>query len=186
MAPQSTKLEIAIIGGGMVGLCTALGLLSRGITPRIYEATAKYEEIGAGVALSPNAISALHLISPQVKAAVESCITKNLSEEEGDTWFTVRYGGTPGDEEDFIMKIKTIDEAKTGMSSVHRARFLEKLVTLIPEGVKRFNKRLVGIEEVVEKGRLRLEFSDETFEEADAVLGADGIHSRVSTVLENY
>jgi len=51
--------RIAIIGGGIGGLTAALALRQRGFEPIVFEAAPELKEIGAGVALHPNAMKAL-------------------------------------------------------------------------------------------------------------------------------
>ena len=49
-------MEIAIIGGGITGLTTALSLNKVGIKATVYERAGKLNEIGAGIWLQPNAM----------------------------------------------------------------------------------------------------------------------------------
>lgn len=56
---MSRTPRIAIIGGGIGGLTAERALLLRGFDVRVYEAAPELKEIGAGVALSPNAMKAL-------------------------------------------------------------------------------------------------------------------------------
>ena len=68
------------------------------------------------------------------------------------------------------------------MQSVHRAYFLDELVKGVPAQRAHFNKRLVTIED--EPGKeIMLHFKDGTTATADAVIGADGIHSHVREYL---
>lgn len=46
-------LEIAIIGGGIGGLATALTLHARGFQPRVYESAAELKPLGVGIAIHP-------------------------------------------------------------------------------------------------------------------------------------
>jgi 2-polyprenyl-6-methoxyphenol hydroxylase-like FAD-dependent oxidoreductase len=52
-------MEVAIIGGGIVGLALALGLQQRGIKSRVYEAAPEIREIGVGITLLPHAMREL-------------------------------------------------------------------------------------------------------------------------------
>ena len=63
-----------------------------------------------------------------------------------------------------------------GMQSVHRAHFLDELVKGVPADRAHFNKRLQSIEDKEDSGVV-LHFKDGTTATADAVIGADGIHS---------
>ncbi|MGH3167665.1 MAG: FAD-dependent monooxygenase, partial [Trebonia sp.] len=51
--------RVAIIGGGIGGLTAAHALTRAGIEVAVYEAAAELKEIGAGVALHPNAMRVL-------------------------------------------------------------------------------------------------------------------------------
>jgi 2-polyprenyl-6-methoxyphenol hydroxylase-like FAD-dependent oxidoreductase len=58
-------------------------------------------------------------------------------------------------------------------STVHRAKFLDEFVALVPKEICHFGKRLETVEEKKEGG-VRLSFKDGTTAEADCVFGADG------------
>lgn len=77
---------IAIIGGGLAGLTLSIGLTRHGIKHKIYEAAAEFSEIGAGIAMSPNAIGALTLIDQRIRNCYDRCATYNESEDLRDTW----------------------------------------------------------------------------------------------------
>jgi 2-polyprenyl-6-methoxyphenol hydroxylase-like FAD-dependent oxidoreductase len=50
--------KIAIIGGGIGGLTAAVALARRGVAAEVYEQAPVLAEVGAGVGLWPNAITA--------------------------------------------------------------------------------------------------------------------------------
>ena len=78
-ADSLQSLRLAIIGGGIGGICTALGLLQHPhIDVQIYEATSGFGEIGAGIAVSENARRALKLIAPAASAAFDKVATTNM------------------------------------------------------------------------------------------------------------
>ena len=52
-------MEIAIIGGGIVGLGLALNLRQRGLDCRVYEAAPEVKELGVGITLLPHAMREL-------------------------------------------------------------------------------------------------------------------------------
>jgi len=54
--------RVAIIGGGIGGLTAASALSRAGIEVAVYEAAAELREIGAGLALHPNAMKVLRAI----------------------------------------------------------------------------------------------------------------------------
>ena len=53
MAPKNAR--IAIIGGGIGGLTTAISLLQAGFDVQVYEQSRLLSEVGAGINISPNA-----------------------------------------------------------------------------------------------------------------------------------
>lgn len=82
------------------------------------------------------------------------------------------YQGEGEHEGELICSQKT----QGGMRSLHRAHFLEELVKKVPAERAHFNKRVQSIEEKKCSGVV-LHFKDGTSATADAVIGADGIHS---------
>ncbi|KAI9752092.1 MAG: hypothetical protein M1815_000716 [Lichina confinis] len=164
---------IAVVGGGIGGLALAIGLRHRGIDVHVYEAAPVFAEIGAGIAFGPNSVQAMALIEPRIHAAFHNLATKNTEDE--DTWITFRKGH---EAPDVIAKVQTLNPEKTGLSSVHRARFLDALASLLPDEVAHFGKRLVSLEPRP-SGTVRLFFDDGTTVDADAAVGCDGVRSRV-------
>jgi salicylate hydroxylase len=168
-------INVAVVGGGMGGLCLAIGLLKiPHIRVHVYEAASKFSEVGAGVALGPNAQRALHMIDPRIQQAFLSQVTQNISPEFENTWFEFRRGTGEGAGE-ILANIKNA----TGQSTVHRAKFLDELVKLVPSNIVSFGKRLQAVEERGLAKGVQIFFADGTSAAADCVIGADGIHSVV-------
>jgi hypothetical protein len=59
---KNANLRIAIIGGGIAGLTTAVALRKLGFRPTIFESAPEIKALGAGLALAANAIKALERI----------------------------------------------------------------------------------------------------------------------------
>ncbi|KAL9064889.1 MAG: hypothetical protein Q9161_008592 [Pseudevernia consocians] len=164
--------RVAIVGGGIGGLALALGLLKYDhIDVQVYEAAHTFGEIGAGVAFGVNTQRALKLIGPHAWDAFEKHATPNGWESHADV-FAEHIVGKGEHEDEVIGSQKT----PGGMKSVHRAHFLEELVKAVPADRAHFNKRLQSIE-TEESSKVVLHFKDGTTASADAVVGADGIHS---------
>ncbi|MHB8646572.1 MAG: FAD-dependent monooxygenase [Thermomicrobiales bacterium] len=53
-------MRVLIAGGGIGGLTAALALRQAGFDAHIYEQASVLREVGAGVAISPNAVKVLH------------------------------------------------------------------------------------------------------------------------------
>jgi len=168
----ANKIEIAVIGGGIGGLCVAIGLLKyKHLNVNIYEAASKFSEIGAGVGLGPNSQRAMAAIDPKIYEAFIAQATNNGWESHRHTWFQFR-DGTEGHGEELL----TAPKNQTGQTTLHRALFLDELVKLVPKEIAHFGKRVVQIVDNGENG-VTLHFKDNTTVIADAVIGADGIHS---------
>ncbi|TGO82144.1 hypothetical protein BPOR_0910g00060 [Botrytis porri] len=190
------KLNVAIIGGGLGGLALSIGLLPYrdALNITIYEAAPKFAEIGAGVASGPNAVNALNLISPDILRGYRKCATFNETRDHDNAWLTFRYGTDSrngnGKKMDLIHHVgeegkplgdiskMLIREDIRRRSCVHRARFLDEMAALIPDGMAKFNKSLVSVEDPEEDDEgLKLTFEDGETVLADVVIGCDGIKS---------
>lgn len=183
MAPEK-PFHIAVCGGGIGGLCLAIGLLRQKVPCTIYEAASAFSEIGAGVSFGPNAVRAMELIHPLIAKGFENCVTMNGWPQKNETWFDFRVGmsdSRDGQELRTGTYVADVKSGKMGQTSVHRAHYLDELVKLVPHNIAKFGKRLKDITEEGEK--LVLHFEDGTREEADAVIGCDGIKSRTRQIL---
>jgi len=69
--------SIAIIGGGIGGLSAALSLLEAGLDVHVYERARTISEIGAGIAVSPNATRILYRLG--LGPALDSSGVKTLA-----------------------------------------------------------------------------------------------------------
>jgi 5-methylphenazine-1-carboxylate 1-monooxygenase len=67
-------MEIAIIGGGIGGLTTALALHARGFRPRVYEAAAELKPLGVGIAIHPYGIKELAELGLEERLAKNSVV----------------------------------------------------------------------------------------------------------------
>ncbi|KAG9233232.1 hypothetical protein BJ875DRAFT_51286 [Amylocarpus encephaloides] len=198
MAPTSdpkTPFHIAVVGGGIGGLCLTIGLLHNHVSCTIYEAASSFTEIGAGVSFGPNAVRAMNLLDPSIKKGYDKIGTHNLDPKKRLSWFDFRLGMQPekwvkegkGDVGKDGQWIANVEAGEVGQCSVHRAHFLDVLVGIVPEGVAEFGKRVEDVTEL-ENGKMQMKFADGTTAEADAVIGCDGIKSRTRQLLigENH
>jgi salicylate hydroxylase len=182
-------LPIAIIGGGLGGLALAIGLLKHGVKVHIYEASQAFSEIGAGVTFGANATTALHLIDPRLLQGFMKHATFNSDPERDSTFMSIRWGMDERRQDghkagDFAYHQE--DKRRPGgalaglrmRGRIHRARLLDEMVALLPTDITSFSKAFEGVEEVND-GMLKLHFVDGTTALASAVIGCDGIKSKV-------
>jgi salicylate hydroxylase len=108
--------------------------------------------------------------------AFQAVCTRNLWPSKEKVWFDYIDGFHSGASHAFTVS------NSVGQNGVHRAHFLEKLVPLFSKERAFFGKRLLDIA-VKATGRLALQFEDGSSAEADAVVGCDGIKSRVRQIL---
>ncbi|KAL0264700.1 hypothetical protein SLS55_000651 [Diplodia seriata] len=197
--PPSKPFTVAIVGGGLGGVVLAIALLAQRVPVHIYEAAKGFGEIGAGVAFGPNSVLSLGLVSPALLQAYAKHATCNASARLQSTFLSVRYGmsadakgareATSGGNEAhcpgewcFDLNSDGCGPTSTGFPTrccVHRAKFLEEIIKLVPAGTASFSKSLTKIDEpTVGGGGVRLHFSDGTSATASAVIGCDGIKSK--------
>jgi 6-hydroxynicotinate 3-monooxygenase len=169
---METKPAVAIIGAGIAGLTIAATLRRIGIEAVIYEQARAFARIGAGIQMNPNAMKVLRGLG------LESHIRS--------TGFAPQVGYNrvwDTGEVTYLHPMGEAIETRFGAPdiSLHRADLHAALASLVPDGIVRFDRKLVGIDRI--GGRLRLAFADGTRADADAVIGADGVHSTVLDLL---
>ena len=153
-----------IVGGGIGGLATANALLQRGIEARVYEQAPSLAEVGAGVAIAPNGVRLLQ------RMGFSSDI-----ERAGVRWATTRYHRLDGAD---IGPIFGPDlEGSIQQFGFHRADLLDMLARRLPPGVVNTGLEATGFEQNHEQAVVN--FNDGRRVVADAVIAADGIHSRL-------
>jgi salicylate hydroxylase len=183
--PPSKPIHVAVCGGGIAGLCLAIGLIRRNVSCKIYEAAPAFAEIGAGVSFGPNALRAMELIDPEILKGYRGCSTTNGWPEKKTTWFDFRIGQNnwegEGERAAIGKHVVEVRAGEVGQSSVHRAHFLDALVKLVPADVATFGKRLEAI--IEGNDSVIMEFEDGTTAEADVIVGCDGIKSKTRKIL---
>jgi salicylate hydroxylase len=163
-------IRIAVVGGGIGGLSIALFLRRTGLNElTVFEQAPELTEIGAGIQIAPNAVRLLrrlgfaeHLSEAGVRLEVGWEFRRW---EDGRVLFSQRLG----------------DECERMFGepyyTVHRAHLLDMLREALPEEMLRLGHRCVDVTQ--DEDEVELSFENGASERADAVIGADGIHSAV-------
>ena len=164
--------EIAVIGAGLGGLVAAALLEQRGRRVRVYEQAPEFARLGAGINLSPNVMKVLRAAGIEdqlleIGLRPEYWISRKF--DTGETMF--RYD------------MRDACEAAFGACYmvIHRGDFHEILTENVAPGTIAFGKKLVALEQ--RTGSVALAFEDGSREQADIVIGADGIDSMVREAL---
>lgn len=152
--PSPPALHVAIVGGGITGLCLGIGLHARGVPFTIYERASGVQEVGAGIGLSPNAEWAMKVLSPAVHAAYEKVANPN-----GEDYFQWVNGQT----KELIFRLFVGEGCFRGC---RRSDFLEELVKCVPGANIKFG---MMVEEVRERedGGMIIKFANGEEEVAD-------------------
>jgi salicylate hydroxylase/6-hydroxynicotinate 3-monooxygenase len=160
-----TKLSIAIVGGGIGGLTAAAALRLVGFEVRVYEQAARLARVGAGIQMMPNSMKVLRRLGIDSHVRHQSFAPYSHLNRAWDT----------GE----IMRELPMPESLFGAPylCMHRGDLHEALVSLLPDDAIHLGKKLAGIDE--RAGTALLRFEDGSRAEADAVIGADGVHSVV-------
>jgi 6-hydroxynicotinate 3-monooxygenase len=167
------RLSVAIIGAGMGGLATAAALRRLGIDVTVYEQARRFARVGAGIQISFNAMKVLRTfgLEPNLRAAAfypRSWNNRNF--DTGEIRFDMIFGETA--------------EKRYGAPYLlaHRGDLHAALASVVPDSVLRLDHQLVSFEQRAD-GSIRLDFANGVTADADAVVGADGVHSVVRDTL---
>ncbi|UKZ50465.1 hypothetical protein TrVGV298_004728 [Trichoderma virens] len=121
MPSQKLPFHIAIVGGGIGGLCAALSIHHHcpkdgSIVIDVYEQAPEYKEIGAGLGIGVNAAKLLHRIG------VGEDLNR-ISGHRNGIWISFRRYDTGSE----IVTVPVDDRQEIRQSPVHRAEFLSLL-----------------------------------------------------------
>ncbi len=163
--------RVAIIGGGIGGLAAALALEQRGIETVVYEQSPQLGDIGAGLNLSPNALKVFRALGLEASVVeigyqgdfqlIRNWNNGRLISRVDRRAFAARFGAPH--------------------LTLHRADLLELLARTLKRAQIRLGARCISVESDGAVAGAR--FADGSSAEADAVVGADGLHSVVRSCL---
>jgi 6-hydroxynicotinate 3-monooxygenase len=161
--------SLAIIGAGLGGLTAAATLRLAGFDVRVYEQAARFARVGAGIQMMPNSMKVLRRIGVEDRVRALSFEPYSHLNRVWDTGEILRELPMP--------------ESLFGAPylCMHRGDLHEALASTIPTELILLGKKLVGLDE--RAARVILRFQDGTDARADAVIGADGIHSVVRDMM---
>lgn len=161
------KPHIAIAGAGIGGLTAAALLTRSGYPCTVFEQAPKFRRVGAGINFAPNATRVFRQLGLEKRIGEVAIRPKT---KVNRTWDSGRV----------LREISTQDLVGiygAPFFAMHRGSLHDVLISAVDPGIIRTGKRVSAVRprgaEVV------LEFDDRSTATADAVVGADGLHSRV-------
>ncbi len=166
------ELSVAIIGGGIGGLAAALCLLRAGVDVHVYERAGAASEVGAGIQVSPNASRILHRLG--LGDALASTGVKPAA------WHQRRW-----DDGRTLLRSPVAEVVEANVVAthyqMHRADLLNTLAQAMPPERLHFGHSFTTL--IDDGDQVEAHFENGARISADALVGADGIHSAVREVL---
>lgn len=164
-------MRVLIAGGGLGGLTAALALLKMGCDVEVYEQAAELREVGAGLQLSANGTHVFYALGIGEALKAHSCEAQGKEIRiwnTGETWKLFDLGKV------------SIERYGYPYFTVYRPDVLGVLADAVrrekPDAI-RLGQRCTGFVQDSSSVVLRLE--DGTAASGDALIGADGVHSRI-------
>jgi salicylate hydroxylase len=165
-------LSVAVIGGGIGGLTAGLSLLKAGLDVHVYEQSSRISEVGAGIAVSPNATRILYRLGLEHELARTGV--------RPTAWWQRRW-----DDGRTLSRTPLGAEIEKRFSfphyQMHRGDLVAALARALPATRLHTGHRLSSLVDHGDTVQARFDNGETT--RADVLIGADGIHSAVRAAL---
>jgi 6-hydroxynicotinate 3-monooxygenase len=166
------KTRIAVIGAGLGGLSAAGFLQRSGFAVKVFEQAPAFSRIGAGIILSSNVMKVLRRLGIEhglIEAGIKPHCYISRAWDTGETMYEIMFDAQ--------------SEQRFGgpYLNIHRGDLHAVLEQVVAPGTIAFDHRLVDLKET--GSAMTLVFENGVTTEADIVIGADGIRSKVREFL---
>jgi salicylate hydroxylase len=164
--------KIAVIGGGLGGLTAALALHRAGFDVAVYEQAVELNEVGGGINMGPNAARILYRLGlgDQLdRGAVRPASAHVRRWDDGRTL------------QKAPLNPRCVELYGAPHLTAHRADLQRIIASGLPRERIHLGHRLTGFSD--NGGRVEADFANGNRIAADILVGADGIHSTVRTLL---
>ncbi|MEM9669588.1 MAG: FAD-dependent monooxygenase [Pseudomonadota bacterium] len=164
-------MKVLIAGGGIGGLTAALCCLHHGHDVMVFEQSAEIGEVGAGIQVSPNAMKVFEALGIADDIAANAFEPKAIETRMGESGLTI-----------FNIPLADYAQRKWGgpYLHIHRADYIaalaDALSKIAPESLK-LDRRILAYRQ--DEASVSVQFDDGIEETGDALIGADGIHSKI-------
>ncbi len=167
------KPTIAIIGAGLGGITAAAMLQRAGFPVTVFEQASELTRIGAGIHLGPNVMHVMRHLGLDTVMYETGLVPREYQSREWDTGRILFDVPLAQWHRDYGMRYLIL----------HRGDLQAILAGARAPGTLRFGRRLLGFTSSP-GGGMRLTFEDGSMAQADLVIGADGVDSRVREILQ--
>lgn len=173
-------LRIGIIGAGIAGLTAAISLRkfypAHEVQITVYEQATELREIGASIGLNPSGLRILD------KLGVHAALHESNAFRQPSGWPMIYRHWLTNEELGHDEARRDIEE-RHRMARFHRAHLQRALLDALPTDVEvRLGKRIQAVHVGWPDGdeeAATVTFEDGDSAEADLLVGADGIHSKI-------
>jgi 6-hydroxynicotinate 3-monooxygenase len=166
------RKRIAVVGAGLGGLTCAAFLQREGFSVTVYERAPAFSRIGAGIILGANVMKVLRRLDverPLLEMGIRPDAFVSRAWDTGEILYE--------------LTLDAASERRFGgpYVNVHRGDLHAALAAAVRPGSIAFGHCLTGLEQAEEA--IRLVFETGVRHDADIVIGADGIGSKVRDIL---